>query len=235
MGECHSIIVEPIAHLYGSYPEKFGAPRQAGLVSEATGVIHFTPRYRNADFLLGIEHYTHLWLTFHFHKNRWNGKPTVRPQRLGGNRRMGLFATRSSFRPNGLGLSAVRLEAVDYKAVTLTISGHDLIDGTPILCIKPYIPFADALDAESTFAPAPPKRAEVVITKGAEERLKRYNLQDSVPFIESVLAQDPAPKFHHDPKREYGMHLTIKGDRYNLLFTREGAERITLQEVEHIS
>ena len=161
--------IEAIALVESCFPEKFGAPRQAGLAPSAEGIIRFLPPYNHPHYIEGIEHYSHLWLTFGFHQNQWNGKAKVRPQRLGGNERMGVFATRSSFRPNGLGLSAVKLESVDHQAMTLTVSGLDLIDSTPIYCIKPYIPFADAImSATSTFAAEPPQKWPLLWSRDAK-------------------------------------------------------------------
>ena len=139
--------MDVIAHIRTDLPEKFGVPRQSGLVPQLRGTVVFEPAYRNPDALRGLEGFSHLWLIFRFHRAMREGwSPTVRPPRLGGNRRMGVFATRSPFRPNAIGLSCVKLEAVrpDEKLGTvLEVSGADLVDGTPILDIKPYLPYAD--------------------------------------------------------------------------------------------
>ena len=141
------ITMHTIAHIRTDLPEKFGVPRQSGLVPQLQGTIVFEPDYRNPDALRGLEGFSHLWLIFRFHRAEREGwSPTVRPPRLGGNRRMGVFATRSPFRPNNLGLSCVKLEGVsrDEKlGPVIRVSGADLVDGTPILDIKPYLPYAD--------------------------------------------------------------------------------------------
>ena len=152
--------MDVIAHIRTDLPEKFGVPRQSGLVPQLRGTVVFEPAYRNPDALRGLEGFSHLWLIFRFHRAMREGwSPTVRPPRLGGNRRMGVFATRSPFRPNAIGLSCVKLEAVrpDEKLGTvLEVSGADLVDGTPILDIKPYLPYADCRpEALGGFAPAP--------------------------------------------------------------------------------
>ena len=139
--------VDIIARIHTDLPEKFGVPRQSGLVPQLRGTIVLEPAYRNPDALRGLEGFSHLWLIFQFHRAVREGwSPTVRPPRLGGNRRMGVFATRSPFRPNNLGLSCVKLEGVrlDEKlGPVIDVSGADLVDGTPILDIKPYLPYAD--------------------------------------------------------------------------------------------
>ncbi|GGZ90192.1 tRNA (adenine(37)-N6)-methyltransferase [Ignatzschineria ureiclastica] len=227
--------IEAIALVESCFPEKFGVPRQAGIAPSAEGIIRFLPPYNHPHYIEGIEHYSHLWLTFGFHQNQWNGKAKVRPQRLGGNERMGVFATRSSFRPNGLGLSAVKLESVDYQAMTLTVSGLDLIDGTPIYCIKPYIPFADAImSATSTFAVDPPQKWPLLWSCDAKTAVIKENSsseestipESTIPesttsksattsmtqgqlysLIEEVVGQNPIPQFHQDYARIYGVSI----------------------------
>ena len=152
------IEITPIAHIETDFGTKFGIPRQAGLVQELKGKIVFDPAFRSADALRGIENYSHLWLIWQFSENiRSDWSPTVRPPRLGGNTRVGVFATRSPFRPNALGLSCVRLEAVETDrqyGTVLLVSGADLMNGTPIFDIKPYIPYADCIpEASEGFAP----------------------------------------------------------------------------------
>ena len=206
----HCRMIEPIAWMESCFPEKFGVPRQAGIVKAAEGVIHLISPFNHETYLKGLELSTHLWLTFGFHQNEWKGKATVRPQRLGGNARMGVFATRSSFRPNGLGLSAVKIEAIDFQAGRITISGHDLVEKTPIYCIKPYIPFADAIEeARSDFALMPPEHYPVLFSEVAEEALQLILplAPDLRRLIEEVISQNPLPQFHHDFSRIYGVRL----------------------------
>lgn len=206
--------IVPIARFQSCFPEKFGVPRQAGIAKKALGVIELLPPFDHETYLEGLELYSHIWLTFGFHQNRWNGRATVRPQRLGGNMRMGVFATRSSFRPNGLGLSAVKIESIDRKRGEIAISGHDLVAGTPIYCIKPYIPFSDGLqEATSDFAMSKPQEKPVVLSTDAERALQRIleNGEETYPdlraLIIEVIGQNPAPQFHHDTERIYGVSL----------------------------
>lgn len=215
--------IEAVAVMEGCFPEKFGVPRQAGIVKSARGVIRFLPPFNHENYLHGLELSSHIWLTFGFHQNHWNGKATVRPQRLGGNERMGVFATRSSFRPNGLGLSAVKIESIDWKNVEIEVSGHDLVDGTPIYCVKPYIPFADALpEAKSIFAAERPEHYAVYFTKEVHDFLQN-RLIDS-PYLKEliteVIAQNPTPQFHHDLDRVYGVSLRA----WNISFKRLSQE-----------
>lgn len=202
--------ITPIAWMESCFPEKFGVPRQAGIVPAATGVIHLIPPFNHETYLTGLELSSHLWITFGFHQNEWRGRATVRPQRLGGNARMGVFATRSSFRPNGLGLSAVKIERIDQAAGKIEVSGHDLVEKTPIYCIKPYIPFADAIaEAKSDFALSPPERYPVLFTPEAEAALQLILplAPDLKKLIEEVISQNPLPQFHHDFSRIYGVEL----------------------------
>ncbi|MBP5326947.1 MAG: tRNA (N6-threonylcarbamoyladenosine(37)-N6)-methyltransferase TrmO [Bacteroidales bacterium] len=199
--------MRPIAHIKSPFPEKFGIPRQSNIVQDLTSTIVFEPEFRNADAIRGIEDFDYLWLIWQFSENLdipWS--PTVRPPRLGGNQRMGVFATRSPFRPNALGLSSVRLVSVEPQSCDgplLHVSGADLMDGTPIFDIKPYLPYTDAHpEARSGFAPEAPKGSldvvcdEYLLKKIPEE--KRQSLLD-------LLAFDPRPSYHHDPQRVYGM------------------------------
>ena len=191
----------PIAHIETPFREKFGVPRQAGLVEYEARVV-FEPEYRVAEAVRGLEEFDYVWLLWLFHlaeRDRWS--PTVRPPRLGGNKRVGVFATRSPFRPNPIGLSCVRLLRIEAGPV-LIVDGADLVDGTPILDIKPYIPYADAHpEARSGFAQAAPARLQVVDPSGALLRLppaERAALVDS-------LALDPRPHYQHDAARLYTM------------------------------
>ena len=196
---------EAIAHINTCYGEKFGVPRQPGLVDEAWGKLIFEPEFRTADAVRGLEGFSHVWLVFVFHQSiKKNWKPTVRPPRLGGNDRVGVFASRSPFRPNPLGLSCVRLDSIDLEAPDgpiLNLRGIDLVDGTPILDIKPYIPYSDSIpDAQAGFAPSPPSSLEVIWEKDIANTLDPSTLQ----LITSTLSIDPRPAYQEDPLREYG-------------------------------
>lgn len=204
-----------IGYLRTPFREKFGIPRQAGLV-EVPGVIEMVPPWDRQDFFEGLEEVSHLWITFLFHQNReqgWRGR--VRPPRLGGNRRIGVFATRSPFRPNHLGLSVVRLERMESRegrGVRLHVTGVDMVDGTPVVDIKPYIPYADAVtEARGGFASAAPEpRLKVRFTLELETRLQAMpqgvELADA---IRALVALDPRPAYlaGEDHGKEYGMAL----------------------------
>ncbi|MBR3769305.1 MAG: tRNA (N6-threonylcarbamoyladenosine(37)-N6)-methyltransferase TrmO [Lachnospiraceae bacterium] len=195
-----------IAHIRTDFPEKFGVPRQSGLVKELIGRIVFEPEYRNVDALRGIEGYDYLWLIWKFEgveREKWS--PTVRPPRLGGETHMGVFATRSPFRPNPIGLSSVKLEDVELTAEgpVLVVSGIDLRDNTPIYDIKPYLPYVDSHpDARGGFAEQKADYAlEVVFPEALLEKIPLQKRQ----AIKEVLKQDPRPAYHEDAKRQYGM------------------------------
>ena len=198
--------MEPIAHIRSQFPTKFGVPRQAGLVGELRARVVFEPLYRAPDAQRGIEGFSHLWLIWEFSKNkRESWSPTVRPPRLGGNQRLGVFATRSPFRPNPIGLSCVKLEGVELDTPdgpVLHVSGADLVVGTPIFDIKPYIPYADCRpEASGGFAGTAPKGALRVDIP--PELLARVP-EDCRAALTGVLAQDPRPSYQDDPRRVYG-------------------------------
>lgn len=195
-----------VARMESQFPSKFGVPRQSGLVEELRSTVVFEPEYRNPDALRGMDGFSHLWLIWGFSENRredWS--PTVRPPRLGGNRRLGVFATRSPFRPNPLGLSCVKLEGIELqtpRGPVLHVSGADLMNGTPIYDIKPYIPYADCRpEASEGFAPAPEKSLRVEI---APEIAKKIS-DERLGALRGVLAWDPRPHYQEDPDRVYGM------------------------------
>ena len=198
--------LDVIARIRSDFKEKFGIPRQSGIVDELRAKIVFEPKYRNADALRGIEGFSHLWLIWQFSENiRQDWSPTVRPPRLGGNTRMGVFATRSPFRPNNLGLSCVRLVSVeksDEQGTYLVVAGADLMDGTPIYDIKPYLPYSDAHpDAAGGFAPDPGKKLRVEY----EEELAEKVPEDKRAALTGILAADPRPSYQHDPERVYNL------------------------------
>ena len=197
----------PIAHIKSDFSEKFGIPRQSGLVEELTAEVVFEPEYRVPEALRGLEGFSHLWLIWEFSQARREGwSPTVRPPRLGGNRRLGVFATRSPFRPNPIGLSCVRLvEVRQHRELgpVLTVAGADLLDGTPIYDIKPYLPYADCKpDAVGGFA-SQPKGADLEVECPPE--LLEAVPEDKRAALLAVLAQDPRPQYQDDPDRVYGM------------------------------
>ncbi len=200
-----SFEVKRIARIRSDFPTKFGIPRQSGLVDELSAEIVFEPEYRNPDALRGLEGFSHIWLIWQFSdavRDGWS--PTVRPPRLGGNARMGVFATRSPFRPNPIGLSAVKLEEIVLNSPDgplLRVSGADLMDGTPIFDIKPYLPYADIrADAIGGFAPAADERVEVKIPDALISKIS----QEKREALRAVLAQDPRPKYQNAPERVYG-------------------------------
>jgi len=204
--------IQPIAYISTPYKQKFAIPRQPGLVKAAKGVIHFTDEFNDPNCIRGIEQFSHLWLIFQFHHNQgWS--PLVRPPRLGGNKKQGVFATRSSFRPNGLGMSVVTLEkCIENKQGTdIVVSGIDLLDNTPILDIKPYVPYADSLPyADGGFAElAPTNDLEVHFSEVAQNQLQHINRTELQELIIAVLQQDPRPAYKQnkpDPKT-YAMSL----------------------------
>ena len=206
--------IRPIAHMVSDFPEKFGIPRQAGVVKELESIVVFAPEYRDPEALRGIEGFSHLWLIWQFSESLTETfSPTVRPPRLGGNVRMGVFATRSPFRPNSLGLSCVELERAENRpglGTVLVVRGADLMDGTPIFDIKPYIPYADAHpDARSGFAPDAGTTLDVRIA----ERLLLKVPADKRAALRGVLANDPRPRYQRDPDRVYAMDfadLTVR-------------------------
>ena len=212
--------IQPIAHICSDFSEKFGIPRQSGLVEELSATVVFEPEYRDISALQGLDGFSHLWLIWEFSKVRgWS--PTVRPPRLGGNRRMGVFATRSPFRPNPLGLSCVRLREIRRDRAlgpVLIVAGADLLDGTPIYDVKPYLPYADCRpDAVGGFA-ARPKEADLTV-ECPPALLDRVPADKRAALL-AVLAQDPRPQYQDDPERVYGMAFAglevkfqVAGDR----------------------
>lgn len=198
-----------VAHIHTDFPTKFGVPRQSGLVRGLRGRIVFEPDYRNAEALRGLEGFSHLWLLWDFsevHREGWS--PTVRPPRLGGNRRMGVWATRSPFRPNPIGLSSVRVISIQLhtpEGPVIEVEGADMTDGTPILDIKPYLPFTDCHpDATGGFAEEQmflEQPLQVEIPAEVETVLPA----DKMDVLRQVLASDPRPQYQDDPQRIYAM------------------------------
>lgn len=210
-----TLSLHPVGILHSPYKEKFAVPRQPGLVPSARARLELLPPCNDAQTLRGIEQFSHLWLIFQFHECAEQGwHPTVRPPRLGGNERVGVFASRSPFRPNGLGLSVVQLLGVHQQGsrLWLELAGIDLVDGTPILDIKPYVPYADSHpQACGGFAPEPPSQMPVEFSAQAEECIRHAQARypELRSFIAEVLAQDPRPAYRQQAQdeREYGVHL----------------------------
>ncbi len=207
-----------IAHIHNDFTDKFGIPRQSGLVPEVVSNVVFTESYRNREALRGIEEYSHLWLLWHFSEaQRETWSPTVRPPRLGGNRRMGVFATRSPFRPNPIGLSSVRLLGVEERegeGVVLRVGGADLKNGTPILDIKPYLAYTDAHpEAIGGFSDA--VRDYELTVEFPDALLSRIEPERQTGVIR-ILRQDPRPAYQHDPDRVYAMTFASHTIRFTV-------------------
>ena len=199
--------ISPIAYIETDFPEKFGIPRQSGLVDSLSGRIVFLPEYRNHDALRGMEGFSHLWLLWEFSEAKREGfSPTVRPPRLGGNTRMGVFATRSPFRPNPIGLSVVKLDRIELNTENgpvIHVLGADLMDKTPIFDIKPYLPYVDCKpEATNGFALA---QSEGTLSVDFPEELLNRIPQEKRAGLLEILAQDPRPQYQNDPARVYTM------------------------------
>lgn len=217
-----------IANIHSDFPTKFGIPRQSGLVEALTAQIVFTPDYRVPEAVRGLEEFSHIWLIWQFSgavRDSWS--PTVRPPRLGGNTRMGVFATRSPFRPNEIGLSCVRLLKVEPntpQGPVLTVAGADLMDGTPILDIKPYIPYADCQpDATGGFTD---HAGDFLLEVEFPPELLELVPQDRREALKGVLSHDPRPSYQRNPERIYGMEFA----GWNIRF-KVAEEVLTVVEV----
>lgn len=209
--------IEPIAYYHSPFNQKFGIPKQSGLANKLKGTIEFTPQYCNVDFIRGLEGFDYIWLIWEFSKNKNDSThSTVRPPVLGGNVRMGVFATRSPYRPNPIGLSSVRLlqiETTNNGKVILHVGGADLMDGTPIYDIKPYLPYADCHEeARSGFTDAGEQHRLAVIIP---DNIAETTNTEILSVLEEVLSLNPRPHYHNDPKRIYGMNYA----GYNVRFT----------------
>ena len=218
-----------IARIHNAFDEKFGVPRQSGLAEEVISTIVFEEEFRAAEALRGIEEFSHLWLIWAFDRaERETWSPTVRPPRLGGNKRVGVFATRSPFRPNAIGLSCVRLLGVEKtpEGHVLKVAGADLVNGTPIYDIKPYLPYADCKpDATGGFTDGTVKRTVDVQFSG--EALKQLT-EDERRELKAVLKEDPRPAYQDDPERVYGFGFAGKQVRFRVrdgILTVIGIER----------
>ncbi len=224
--------IRPIAYIHTQFPEKFGVPRQSGLARNLQGTVIFEKEFRNPDALRGLEGFSHLWLIWEFSANRraageW--QPTVRPPRMGGNAHMGVFATRSPFRPNPLGLSCVRLTSVEIDTPdgpVIHVTGADLMDGTPIYDIKPYIRYADARpEAICGYVDNLQERLLKVVLPS--EFSAKIENKESIPALIETLQLDPRPSYHDDPLREYGMSFA----GYNVRFKVAG-EVLTVSDIQ---
>jgi len=210
--------ITPIAHFHSPFASKFGVPKQSGLASDLRGTIVFEPEWRNADALRGIEEFDYLWLIWAFSANRHQAvSPVVRPPVLGGNVRMGVFATRSPFRPNPLGLSSVKLDHVEWatsKGPVIHVMGADLMDGTPIFDIKPYVAYADCHEGvRSGFVDSHPmQRLTVVVPPEMEAALGA----DATAVLRQVLALDPRPHYQNDANKTYGMPFEGRDVRFTV-------------------
>ena len=227
-----SMNIEPIAHFCSPFTSKFGIPRQAGIVPELRGQIVFEPKYRNADALRGLEQFDYLWIIWGFSSRKEEGvgrkensamtfHPTVRPPLLGGNERRGVWATRSPFRPNGLGLSSVRIDRIENGVIH--VLGADLMDGTPIYDIKPYLEYVDShTGVRSGFVDERQwQRLEVVMP----EELRELFAPDELKALLATLEQDPRPQYHDDPQRIYGMPFGGRDVRFRV----EGQRLLVVQ------
>ena len=220
--------MEPIAYIHTDFPTIFGLPRQSVLVEALEGQVVFLPAYSKPEAFRGLEQFSHIWLIWEFSAARTQGdwSPTVQPPRLGGNERMGVFATRSPFRPNRIGLTVVRLIRMEEEngRITLVVSGADLMDGTPIVDIKPYLPYVDSVpDAVGGFTEQTERHR---LTVDFPEKLKKYVPKQNLPAVMGLLAQDPRPAYQHDGKRVYG----VPYGEVDIRFVVEG-DTLTVVEV----
>ena len=220
--------IKPIAYIHNDLKTKFGVPRQSGLANSLLSEIVFTPEYRVSDALRGMSDFSHIWLIWSFSEaRRSDWSPTVRPPRLGGNERVGVFATRSPYRPNSLALSCVKLVRIEHReglGDVITVSGADLMNGTPIYDIKPYLPYADSIEgAIGGFAPDGGKTLAVIDESGTLNKLS----PEKRTALTELLARDPRPQYHDDNERVYGMEY---GD-FEIKFRVDG-EKLFVISVE---
>lgn len=234
--------MEIIARIENGFREKFGVPRQSGLVPEVISRVVMAEKYSVREAFRGIEDYSHLWLLWEFDRAQQDDwRPTVRPPRLGGNTRLGVFATRSPFRPNRIGLTVVRLIRMEEEngRITLVVSGADLMDGTPIVDIKPYLPYVDSVpDAVGGFTEQTERHH---LTVDFPEKLKKYVPKQNLPAVMGLLAQDPRPAYQHDGKRVYGVpygevdiRFVVEGDTLTVVEVVPYTERSRKSEYESL-
>lgn len=220
-------LIKPVAKIKNGYNEKFGVPRQSGLTPDIKSEIVFEKEFRDENLIRDIEQYSHLWLIWGFSENNEKWSPTVRPPKLGGNKRVGVFATRSPFRPNSLGLSVVRLEEIKNSSdgKILVVSGADLVNATPIFDIKPYLPYVDSIpDARGGFSE---EFKDDVLKVVIPESIKNNLLLEDITEITSILTLNPKPQYQSDEERIYGLSYKNFGIKF-----RCNEEEITVIEIE---
>ncbi len=223
--------LHPIATLRTVFAEKFGVPRQSGMVNEAMGRVEFLPEFSRADFVRGLDSFSHIWLVTVFHESTaWDGKATVRPPRLGGNERLGVFATRSPNRPNPIGLSLVSIVSIETEPrLVIHVAGVDAVDGTPVLDIKPYLPWCESQpDAHAGWAGAAPRErdeSDVILSDAINELLGA-----DAAVVRHLLRLDPQPAYHDGGERSYGM--TVAG--WNVRWRVDG-EKVIVTEATRIA
>lgn len=235
-----SFTLTPIGTIHSDFPDKFGVPRQPGLVKDARAWLTLEGEFADPLAVRGLDEFSHLWLTFIFHLSPQRWKPMVRPPRLGGNARMGVFASRSTHRPNRLGLSLVELLDIDTTAgVSLLLAGADLVDGTPVVDIKPYLPWTESRpDAKAGFAPTAPIQHAVAFSPEAQAVLDDHQDGASLQrLIVQVLSQDPRPAYRgHDDQRQYGVSLRDVNVRFHVEHEHEkGALRFCVDALDRNS
>lgn len=231
-----SFTLSPIGYIEGDYPEKFGIPRQPGLATAANATLTLAPPFDDPLCVRGLEAFSHLWISFIFHQSPERWTPLIRPPRLGGNKKVGVFASRSTHRPNRLGLSLVALERIDtHQGVRLHFKGGDFVSGTPVVDIKPYLPWADAAaDASAGFAPEPPTALAVSFSSAAESVLKRREDGEELEkLIRQVVSQDPRPAYHAvEAQRVYGVPLRDINVRFCTQPNNDGTFSMWVSEIE---
>ncbi len=223
--------IKPIARIYTDFSEKFGVPRQAGLASSLTGKIVFEPEYKNVRAVKELDGFSHIWLIWEFSQcSDSKFSPTVRPPRLGGNRRVGVFASRSPFRPNRLGLSCVKIEKIETggeNAPIITVSGVDMTDGTPIYDIKPYIPIADCIPTASEGYTAQTKKYKISVN--CDEKLLSIIPENKRQALLELLSNDPRPAYNDEEGKEYG--VTFAGFNIRFKYENNGLSVTQIKEV----
>lgn len=230
-----AVTLSPVGVIESDFPDKFGVPRQPGLAPSARATLRLLPPYDDPLTVRGLDAFSHLWLTFLFHHSPERWTPLVRPPRLGGNRRIGVFASRSTHRPNRLGLSLVELVGIDTRhGVRLHLAGADLVNGTPVLDIKPYLPWVEARpEARADFAPEAPARLPVRFSDEAEAALAgREDAASLRALIEEVLSQDPRPAYRNGGEaRRYGVRLRDLDVRFQAVAASDGATRLEVLDI----
>ncbi|MGS2744719.1 tRNA (N6-threonylcarbamoyladenosine(37)-N6)-methyltransferase TrmO [Halomonas sp. LS-001] len=234
-----SFTFSPIGYIESDYPEKFGVPRQPGLATAANATLTLVAPFNDPLCVRELDAFSHLWISFIFHQSPERWTPLIRPPRLGGNKKVGVFASRSTHRPNRLGLSLVALERVDtHQGVRLHFKGGDFVSGTPVVDIKPYLPWADAsADASAGFAPEPPTTLAVSFSSAAEKVLKgREDGEELEKLIRQVISQDPRPAYHtFENHRIYGVPLRDVNVRFYTQSTGDGNVSMHVSEIEPLT